>query len=184
MRVEDAQRELSRAYANGGPAVAISGVVWIIASIIDRNYGTRSAFNALFLGGMLIVPISILVSRKFFGAEKTDAKNPLNRLGFESTMMLFAGLLISYALLPVAPNQAFAALAAAIGARYFTFRSIYGSGLFWGLGGALMTVATVSLLKETTQAVDVLTAVGVIECVFGILLMWHVRRHTKQIKRS
>ncbi len=183
MKVEDAQQELSRAYANGGPAVAISGVVWIIASIIDQNYGTRSAFNALFLGGMLIVPISILVSQKFFGAEKTDTKNPLNRLGFESTMMLFAGLLISYALLPIAPSQAFAALAAAIGARYFTFRSIYGFGLFWVLGGTLMAVATAALLKPTTQAVDVLTAVGVIECFFGILLMWRARRHPQQAKR-
>lgn len=176
MKVENAQQELSRAYANGGPAVAISGVVWIIASIIDQNYGTRSAFNALFLGGMLIVPLSIFVSRKFFDAEKTGDSNPLNRLGFESTMMLFAGLLISYALLPIAPSQAFAALAAAIGARYFTFRSIYGFGIYWLLGSALMAVATTALLNPTTQAVYVLTAVGLIECVFGILLMWHARR--------
>ncbi len=139
MDVDAAQRDIAATHAGGAPGVFVSGVAWFTAGLVGLRHGPQAAFAVLFLGGMLIVPGSLLIERVLFNAGRSASGNPLERLGLESTAVLFAGILIAFALLRAAPDLAFPALAVAVGARYFAFRTIYGDVAYWVLGAALVT---------------------------------------------
>lgn len=176
MPLDAAQRELSRAYVGGAPGVLISGLVWLAAGTVWATRGAPAGFLTLFVGGMLIMPGSVALSRLLFRAPKIAPGNPLERLGFESTVMLFAGLLIAYALLRSDPAMAFATLAVAIGARYFVFRTLYNEPLYWLLGALLAALGMAVLLRWTTMPVNVAVAVGAVELLMALLLLLRHRR--------
>lgn len=179
MDLVSAQQDMSKAYVAGGPGVFVSGVVWLVAGALRLAFSAEIAFVGLFVGGMLIVPAALLIASVVFGAPKVAADNPLQRLGFESTIVLFAGILLAYVLLNAAPPFAFPALALAIGARYFAFRTIYGDPLYWVLGGTLMALATFALLGYSLSENALLFSVGAAECIFaGLLLARRKHRST------
>ena len=171
-----AQRDISQAYVAGSPGVFVSGIVWLVAGVLRTAFSAETAFAGLFVGGMLIVPASLLIARTIFGAGKVADDNPLQRLGFESTIVLFAGILLAYVLLVAAAPLAFPTLALAIGARYFTFRTIYGEPVYWALGATLMAIATLALLGAGISDPGLLFGVGVVECAFAALLLARHRR--------
>ena len=177
MDLTEAQRDIARAYVNGAPGVLVSGVVWLAAAIVGSSQGRLLAFAVLFFGGMLIVPLSGLIARTVFKAGKAAAGNPLERLGFESTVMLFAGILMAWVLLEVRPQLAFPAIALAIGARYFTFRTIYDETVYWLLGAVLMAIGTVAMIAPFPLPLGTLWLVGIAECVFAavLLMRWKSR---------
>lgn len=137
MEISSAQQDINRAYVAGAPAVLVSGLVWITAGVFLARSGTATGFATLFVGGIFIVPIALAIARLGFRAGPITRGNPLDRLGLESTAMVFAGIFIAYALLRPAPALVFPAMAIAIGARYFVFRTIYGDVFYWLLGGLL-----------------------------------------------
>ncbi|UVI39931.1 DUF7010 family protein [Qipengyuania spongiae] len=173
-----AQRDMKNAYIVGAPGVFVSGLVWLVAGALYAVFSSKIAFAALFVGGMLIVPVSLFIARALFGAPRVASGNPLQRLGFESTIVLFAGILLAYVLLAAAPPLVFPALALAIGARYFAFRTIYGEPLYWALGIALVAVASAAMLGLSVPEPTFLLIVGGVECAFAILLL--VRRHQRR----
>ena len=177
MKIAMAQRDISAAYVGGAPGVFVSGVVWLIAGVVKQSESATVAFAVLFFGGMLIVPASLLIARKVFGAVTVSTENPFQRLGFEGTIMLFAGIIIAYALLSAAPELAFPALALAIGARYFAFRTIYDEPIYWALGGSLAIVATLQMLGLVAFSTNFLLVVGALECAFSAVLLWRWKRH-------
>ncbi|MBN8807268.1 MAG: hypothetical protein J0I47_03375 [Sphingomonas sp.] len=177
MDIGSAQRDMARSYVGGAPGVFVSGAVWLVAGLVERSHGIRSAFIALFLGGMLIFPASVVISRVLFKAGKAFDGNPLERLASESTAILFAGILTGYALLQVAPAMVFSAVAVAIGARYFIFRSVYGEPVYWVLGGALALAAAIGMLHPTMLPVGVALLVGAIECAFSVILFLRWKKH-------
>lgn len=178
MDVAAAQQNISAAYVGGAPSVLVSGLVWLTAGIVEQGHDATAAFTVLFFGGMLIVPAALMIGRLLFGAGKVTAGNPLERLGLETTVMLFAGILLAYVLLRVAPELAFSALAVAIGARYFSFRTIYGEPTYWVLGALLASIGTVGLLRAAPLPLAPLLLVGIAECVFAALLLarWRGKR--------
>lgn len=182
MKIADAQRDISAAYAGGAPGVFVSGVVWLIAGImLQQGQSAKLAFAALFFGGMLIVPASLLISRVLFGAGKVARDNPFQRLGFEGTVVLFAGIFLAYMLISLAPRLAFPALALVIGVRYFAFRTIYGEPVFWALGGFLSMIATLEILRLVPLQTGFLLVVGATECAFSVLLLWRWKRRNGQL---
>ncbi len=176
MDIAAAQRDMATAYIGGAPGVLVSGVAWLIAGVVEPSHGVPAAFAVLFVGGMLIVPVSLLIARVLFSAPKVSAGNPFERLGFEGTIVLFAGILISYALLRVASGLVFPALAVAIGARYFAFRTIYGEPAYWVLGGVLAMVGTVAIARSTPLPLGSALIVGIVECTFAALLLTRWKR--------
>lgn len=180
MDIAAAQRDLARAYAGGAPGAFVSGVAWLAAGLAESRHGAEVALGVLFVGGMLIVPVSLLIARLLFGAGKVMVGNPLERLGLETTFMLFAGLLISYVLMPVSPQLAFPVLVLAIGARYFAFRTIYGEPTYWMLGGALAMIGTISLVQPAMLPLGLLLLVGITECAFAAILLVRWRRRDGQ----
>lgn len=171
MDIAAAQQDMRKAYAEGAPGVLVSGLVWIIAGYVWATAGVERGFVALFLGGLAIFPLSTLIARKMMGAPKIGEANALNRLGLECTFVLMAGILIGYVLLVRQPALAIPAVSVVMGARYFTFATVYGRMIFWPLAGAICAVGTVALLGLTLPLGNLAFYVGAIELLFGALLL-------------
>lgn len=169
MIVVDAQRDLQRAYVGGGPGAVISGVVWLAAAVIAGARGTGAGFVALFFGGMLIFPLSKLVSRLVFQRADEAAGNPFGRMVAESTAALVAGLFVAWLMLALRPELSFAVAAMAIGTRYALFQTAYGDRRYWVLAGLVSAVGLAGVLAPALRAA-VPALVGVIEVVAGIVI--------------
>ena len=177
MEFKAAQRDLSQAYIGGAPGILVSGLAWLSAGIVWSQSSTAAAFAALFVGGMLIVPVSLLICRLLFGAPKPSPGNPLERLGIETAFFLFGGLAIAYAALQTAPELALPAFAVVIGARYTSFRSLYDEPLYWLLGGLIAAAGALALFRVVAFPGNLAIIVGAIELVLaGAVLARHRRR--------
>lgn len=169
MTLTQAQRDLALANVGGAPGVLVSGVVWLVAGAVWMRAGVAAGFAALFVGGMLIVPIALLIAR-VARAPQLGKGNPLERLGLEATVVLFAGLAVAYALLDAAPGLVFPVMALTIGARYFSFRTLYGDPLYWLLGGLLAAAGTLALFAAVAWPGNVAVVVGGVEVALAAIL--------------
>ncbi|WP_396594598.1 DUF7010 family protein [Brevundimonas sp. R86498] len=170
MDISTAQRDMASAHVGGAPGVLVSGLVWLIAGWLWMNQGVVNGFYGLFVGGILIFPLSLLASRVLFRAPAGMKGNPLERLALESTFMLIAGILLAWCFLRVAPELAFPAMAVAIGVRYLVFRTVYGSVIYWLLGGALAAFGAWVAMMPTELPMNFALIVGAIEVCFALVL--------------
>lgn len=164
----DAQSTMRHNYINGGPGVATSGVVWLVATAVGLTSGFQPSMLCFFFGGMLIHPISVLVSQMI----KRDGPAPdkkLVRLSIMTLPFLFAGLFWAYA--TSLQNQAlfYPIMAIAIGLRYLIFQRIYGLKSFVYLGLCLAVIGGVTYATQPTVFLVPLL-VGMVELFFGIWL--------------
>tara|TARA_R110000764_G_scaffold184854_1_gene270394 strand:+ start:230 stop:775 length:546 start_codon:yes stop_codon:yes gene_type:complete len=170
MDLRTAQLDLRRAYVGAGPGVIVSSLVWLTAGVVDQTRGVQTAFVVLFLGGMLIFPVSALVARLIFRRAGPAAGNPLGMVVLEGTIAMIGGLVVAWLFLPFRPDLVFPAAAIAVGTHYAVFRSVYGNALFWLLGGLITAVGGVAIFTEVTLPGGPILAVGGIELLFGLLL--------------
>lgn len=176
MDLATAQDRLVTAYANGATGVLMSGLVWVVAGVFHITSGQGPAFWALFFGGMLIQPGAMLLARLVPGTSRPIPGNPLDRLAVESLAVLFGGLFLGYLLLRQAPSLAFPAIAMAVGARYFLFRTLYREPLFWGFGAAVMGLAGAVALGLPYPRGSLVLLVGLVELMAAILLLMRWRK--------
>ena len=167
--LSNAQREMSVGHIGGAPGVLMSGMAWLVAGVAWLRYGVDTGFATLFIGGMLIVPGALLIA-KVLAAPRVAPSNPLNRLALENTVVLFAALLIGYLLLRTSPALTFPALAIVIGARYFSFRTLYGNAVYWALGAAMSGAGALAALGWLPPAINLALLVGAIELVFAAMI--------------
>jgi hypothetical protein len=175
MTVEEAQRDLRRAYVGGGPGAAISSLLWFFAAFVEARHGTGVAFKALFFGGFLIFPLATLICRFGFRREKEAASNPLGLTALESTIMMIGGLLAAWLFLALEPAFAFPMAAIAVGTHYLVFKTAYGDRLYWLLGAIITCVGLFDMFRVIAFPGGTILAVGVIELLFGILLTFRAR---------
>ncbi|WP_419805564.1 DUF7010 family protein [Terriglobus sp.] len=167
MTIAEAQNDVCRAYVDGGPGQVVSGVVWLAAATAVYARGISVGFAVLFGGGVLIFGVTTVICRFVFGRAPMNAANPLGRVVLESTIAMMGGLFAACLFLGLRPAMVFPVAAIAVGTHYASFRTAYGSALFWVLAGLLTAVGffgAFGLLRNT--AVLALT-VGLIEIVFG-----------------
>ena len=170
MTVNEAQRDISRAYVGGGSGVLVSALVWFAAAWVASSKGVGPAFAVLFLGGMLIFPLSVLISRFLFKREKESPDNPLGRVALESTIAMIGGLFAAWLFLRFEPSFVFPLAAIAVGTHYAVFKTIYGDPLFWLLGALITLVGVVSIYRAVPIPGGPILAVGMIELFFAVLL--------------
>lgn len=63
MYIDDAQQDFRRAYVGGGPGVLVSGLVRLAAASAAQSQGIGRGFAVLFIGGMIIHPVSTVLCR-------------------------------------------------------------------------------------------------------------------------
>lgn len=170
MDIKSAQLENRRCFVGGGPGVIVSGIVWLTASLVLSQAGTFRGFAALFIGGMLITPIATAVERITFRRSAPSRENALVALGLETAIALIAGLLAASLLLKSAPEWVFPVAAMAVGARYFSFSTIYGNKIYWALGGVIVAIGAASIWGRIAVPGGVALAVAATELTFGLAL--------------
>ncbi len=168
MTSAQAQYDMRRAFAGGGPGAAVSAIVWAVAAWVLSRHGASAGFAALFVGGLFIFPAGLLVVRAL-RRPVSSPTNPLRWLGLESTVAMIAGFLGAWLLLPHAPDATFPVAAIAVGAHYAAFRTLYGEMLYVPFAAVLMLLGTASLFAGLPP-VTMAAAVAVVEAVFAALL--------------
>ena len=137
MNFVDAQKNMRDAYVGGGPGMLVSGIVWLVASLVGLFVGVQAAVLTLFFGGMLIFPGGQQLAKLFGRAGTHEQGNPLAPLALEGAFLLFIGLFIAYVMVNIEASFSFPIMLLIIGGRYLTFQTIYGMRLYWIIGGLL-----------------------------------------------
>lgn len=176
MIITDVQDDLRRAYVGGGPGAVVSGLVWLVAAVAMLRYGTGAGFAHLFIGGVLIFPLSKLVCRLLFRRASEMPGNPGGTIVLESTAALIAGLVAAWVILPQRPELVFPLAALAVGTRYFVFQSAYGDRTYWLLAAAVTGAGLAGAFLPPFRAL-VPVAVSLVELGFGLAItLGEVRR--------
>lgn len=170
MNVREAQLDLQRAYVGGGPGVIVSALVWLTAGVVAQAEGVRTAFAVLFIGGMLIFPLTTIAVRLFFRRERQASQNPFGATVLECTIAMIGGLIAAWLFLPFQPDYVFPLAAIAVGTHYAVFKTAYGDALFWVLGGLVTAVGFFAIFGGVPIPGGPIFAVGSIELLFGLLL--------------
>ena len=178
MLISDAQQDLRRAYVGGGPGVIISGLVWLVAALVERAQGVGAGFAALFLGGMLIFPVSKLVCRAVFRRENESSGNPFGMTVLECTIAMIGGLFAAWLFLPSKPMLVFPLSAIAVGTHYFVFKTVYGDRSFWLLAGIVTAIGFGDIYAAPMRGSTALL-VSLTELAFGIILVMRATRSNR-----
>ncbi|WP_309602442.1 DUF7010 family protein [Sphingomonas sp.] len=170
MTITEAQADLRRAYVGGGPGAFVSGLLWFIAAWVEARHGTRTAFIALFFGGMLIFPLGLAASRLLFRRARESGDNPMGMVALESTIAMIGCLLAAWLILPLKPELAFPLAAVAVGTHYFVFKTAYGNRLYWLLAALVTGLGLGEVFEVTGLGGGMILAVGLVELLFGMVL--------------
>ena len=171
----EAQHDIRRAYLNGSTGVMASGVVWCLAGIVGVYYSPMSSMSTLFIGGMLIFPLSILFAKLLGSTGKHSQSNPLNKLALENLGILFGGLFIAFVVSQYNNALFYPVMLIIIGARYLTFQTLYGLKIYWALGVSLM-VSGFCVAAFSLPFASGAFAGGIIELVFSIAIYQQSKR--------
>lgn len=163
------QTEMRHAYYNGAPGILVSGLVWITAALVCHFIGIRQGVWTLLIGGALIHPIGLVVTKLLGRPAKTEKTNALNPLVMASTFWLILCCAMAYGLFLLNPLLFFPAMMATIGCRYFVFASVFGRAVFWVLGAGLFAAGIIALYTGFSPALAAALG-GAIEVVFALRL--------------
>ncbi|MDE1468309.1 DUF7010 family protein [Aurantiacibacter sp. D1-12] len=174
--VEAAQADQRRAFGNGGPGTAISGLVWLVAGIVYARSDLANGFAALFFGGFLIFPLTLLVTRGILKLPAEDKANPLIKIVPECTIQMVAMLGAAWLLIPVLPEAVMPVAVLAVATHYFPFQSAYGLRSYWLLGAITTALGCTALFMQVPQGPALMWAMAAIEIAFGLYLYAQARR--------
>jgi hypothetical protein len=170
MLITEAQQDNRRAFVGGGPGAFVSGLLWLGAALIMRQRGVGTAFAFIFFGGMLIFPLTLLVSRQMFKRAPASKSNSLGRVVPESTVAMIGGLFAAWLFLSSKPAYVFPLVAVAVGTHYASFGTVFGNKLFWVRAGLVTAIGVLDILGYVRFPNGPALAVGILEIVFGIIL--------------
>lgn len=177
MNIAEAQRDMRHAYYGGATGLFASATAWLVAGVFATVSSPGAAIAALLVGGMLIFPVSVILSKALGRRGSLTPGNPLGALALEGTVLLLLGIPLAYAVSLYRVEWFFPAMLLLIGGRYLTFATIYGLRLYWACGAAL---ALGGLLAVFTGAPFLTGAFAgaLVEYVFAALVFAAVRNAT------
>jgi hypothetical protein len=174
-----AQRDMRHAYFGGAPGVFVSSLAWLAAGIVALSQPPARVVLALFAGGMLIHPLSLLLC-KLLGRPGAHAKgNPLGALALESTVWMLLGMILAFGLSLWRAELFLPAMLLIIGGRYLTFATVYGMWLYRACGLALAAVGFALGALSAPMAVGAFTGAA-IEMIFAAALYLPSRQDAGQ----
>ncbi len=176
MTVEEAQAEIRHCYGGGGMGMIVSGLVWMVAAYVVSRHGIGPGFTALFVGGMLIFPLSAVAAKFLLRRPKPSPANPLGLLALESTIAMIGCLFAAWLFVPLRAGFVFPIAAIAVGLHYLAFRTVYGDRTYWLLGALMATVGFAGLYVAALGAGLLAIAISAIEIAFGLFVIMRERR--------
>lgn len=166
---EGQQDEMCYAYNDGAPGILTSGIVWLIAALVCHLFGMQQAIWTLLIGGSLIHPISILLTKAIGRPAKLSTFNALNQLGMASTIWLILCCAMAYGLSLFMPALFFPAMMATIGCRYLVFATLFGKNVFWVMGSILIIAGCFAYFAAIPYTFAAALG-GLIEVLFALLV--------------
>jgi hypothetical protein len=174
MRIEEAQRDFRAAYFGGAPGVLVSALAWFTAGLVSIFESPQRAVIVLLIGGMLIHPVSTVLTKALGRSAKHASGNPLGRLALETTVWLILCLPLAFVVSRYRVEWFFPAMLLVIAGRYTVFATMFGSRTFWACGAALATAAYILVKLGADPTAGALTG-GTIEAIFASLIFYQSR---------
>jgi hypothetical protein len=171
----DAQREMRFAYYGGAPGMLTSAAVWLVAGIVSVVASPARAVWALFIGGMLIHPVSVLLTKAIGRPGKHSASNPLGSLALATTFWMILMLPLAFGVSRLRIEWFFPAMLFIIGGRYLTFSTVFGTRIYWFCGAAL-ALAGLALGRASASPELGAFSGAAIEALFAATLFVTTRR--------
>jgi len=166
---------MRQAFYGGATGIFVSALVWLAAALVATLMNPRAGMAALFIGGMLIHPGAILLS-KFLGRTGAPARgNPLTPLAMQTTLWLLLAIVVAFLASTQRAEWFFIAMLLTIAGRYFTFATLYGLRIYWACGGSLALVAMAMAALQASPAAVALAG-GLIELAFAAMVFAGERR--------
>ena len=175
LSVADAQRDMRQAYLDGAPGILVSGSAWFAASLVCTALSPGQAVWALFIGGALIHPVSVLLLKALGRSGQHARTNPLGALALTTTFWMILSLPLAYAVSLLRIDWFFPAMLLVIGGRYLTFATLYGRRVYLAFGAALALAGYALARLDAAPATSAFTGAA-IEVVFGLLILAQARR--------
>lgn len=166
MEIAVAQQDMRDAYFGGAPGMLVSSTAWLTAALIAIHQSPQRAVIALFIGGILIHPVSMVLTKLLGRSSRHSPGNPLGLLALETTLWLIACLPLAYVVSKFRIEWFFPAMLLVIAGRYFVFASVFGSRIFWACGAALVAAAYVLVKLQAPPEVGAFAGAA-IEALFS-----------------
>jgi hypothetical protein len=180
MRIDDAQRELRRAYFHGSAGQLVSGALWLTAAALATWASPRSAILTLCVGGIAIFPATRLLLLLAGRRERVSRENPLGQLGMQVAFTV--PLAIPVILAATVADQAwfFPAFMVIVGAHYLPFIFLYGMWEF-GVLAAVLVGGGVALGMNRPEALGTgAWFTGAVLVAFAIVALLRDRRDDRE----
>lgn len=169
-----AQQDMRTAYLGGAPGLFVSGSVWAIAGLVCLRHSPQAAVWALYAGGVMIHPVSALLTRALGRPARHQAGNPLGMLAFATTIWMIMMLALVYGIALWRIELFFPAMLFVIGGRYLTFATLFGRKLFWACGAVLALAGYALAARHAMPAAGAFTGAAV-EIAFGCIALAGMR---------
>ncbi|GAB3383704.1 DUF7010 family protein [Lysobacter fragariae] len=173
--IAQAQGDMRFAYYGGAPGVLTSATVWLVAALVSLQVSPERAIWTLFVGGMLIHPVAVLLTKAIGRPGNHRRGNPLGSLALASTFWLVMSLPLAYVVSRFRIDWFFPAMLLVIGGRYLTFSTMFGTRLYWACGGALALAGYWLARTSATPTMGAFTGAA-IEAFFAIMIFVAARR--------
>lgn len=177
--LQEAQNDMRIGYGYGSMGSLVSGIIWVIASLVVNYYSPQKGILTLIIGGMFIFPLSMSVEKiiGIKGGHKKD--NPLGKLAMEGTIWMLMCIPLAYGLSLVKNEWFFQGMLMIIGGRYLTFSSIYGKQIYWILGAVLGLTACILFITQAKGFISAFVG-GLIEIIFGIIIYVQFKKNSQK----
>lgn len=179
MTLHEAQQDMRQAYYDGATGLFASATAWFAAALAAWFSTPQAAISVLFFGGMLIFPVSVVLS-KALGRSGSHAKgNPLGPLALAGTAWMLLSIPVAYGASLYRVEWFFPAMLLTIGGRYLTFSTLYGLGVYWACGACLAAAAAALVVGRFPAHAGALAG-SVIEFGFGAAVFVMARARSTQ----
>jgi hypothetical protein len=174
MTFNEAQADMRYAYYDGATGIVTSATAWLAAAIAAWVSTPQISIVTLLVGGMLIFPVSVSLS-KAMGRSGFHAKaNPLAPLAASGTIWMLLAIPIAYGAALYRIEWFFPAMLLTIGGRYLTFATLYGLRVYYGFGAVLALAGIVLVMAHVSVWAGALAG-SAIEYLFGAILFSRAR---------
>jgi hypothetical protein len=170
VEIARAQADVRRVYRSGSVGQVVSGVVWLVAAAVATRVSDGAGMASLFLGGVLIFPVTTAALRLLGGPAALPRSHPMNALALQVAMTVPLGLLVVIVLGHDDPPLFFPAAMVLVGAHYLPFVFLYGMPAFGALAGLLVIGAVALLYLVPGAGLAGAWATGIVLVVAGLLL--------------
>ena len=160
---------MRNAYLGGSTGALCSATAWFAAGLATMFHSPKAGIITLLIGGMVIFPASVVLSKILGHTGKHASDNPLAPLAIYGTIWMLVSIPIAIGASLYRIEWFFPAMLLIIGGRYMTFDTLYGNKTYLVFGA---TLAITAIILSVLQAAPAYGAFGgaVIEYAFGFFV--------------